>query len=58
MAGNSNLHMSRDAKEDEYYTDITLIEDELNIIRSILGIKLYFVIVMILMKVIFLSILL
>ncbi len=29
MAGNSNLHMSRDAKEDEYYTDITLIEDEL-----------------------------
>lgn len=57
MAGNSNLHMSRDAKEDEYYTDITLIEDELKHYKDILGIKLYFVIVMILMKVIFLSIL-
>ena len=22
MAGNSNLHMSKDAKEDEYYTSI------------------------------------
>ena len=27
--GNSNLHMSRDAKEDEYYIDITLIGHEL-----------------------------
>lgn len=29
MAGNSNLHMSKDAKEDEYYTSIQTIENEL-----------------------------
>ena len=29
MAGNSNLHMSRGAREDEYYTELSLIEDEL-----------------------------
>lgn len=29
MAGNSNLHMSKDAREDEYYTDLVMIENEL-----------------------------
>lgn len=29
MAGNSNLKMSKDAKEDEYYTDLSMIENEL-----------------------------
>ncbi len=29
VEGNSNLHMSRYAKEDEYYIDITLIGHEL-----------------------------
>ena len=29
MAGNSNLHMSKDAREDEYYTDLAMIENEL-----------------------------
>ena len=29
MAGNSNLHMSRSGKEDEFYTQLSLVEDEL-----------------------------
>lgn len=34
MAGNSNLHMSKDAKEDEYYTDLGMIENELRHYRT------------------------
>ena len=34
MAGNSNLHMSKDAREDEYYTDLAMIENELKHYRA------------------------
>ena len=34
MAGNSNLHMSKDAREDEYYTDLVMIENEIKHYRS------------------------
>ena len=34
MAGNSNLHMSRSGKTDEFYTQLSTIEDELRHYRS------------------------
>ena len=34
MAGNTNLKMSKDAKEDEYYTNLSMIENELKYYRS------------------------
>ena len=34
MAGNSNLHMSRADKADEFYTQLSLIENELHHYRA------------------------
>ncbi len=34
MAGNSNLHMSRAGKTDEFYTQLSTIEDELRHYRK------------------------
>lgn len=34
MAGNSNLHMSRNDKADEFYTQLSLIESELKHYRQ------------------------
>lgn len=48
MAGNDNLHMSKSGKQDEFYTQLSTIEDELKHYRPFLKIKLFFVIVMIL----------
>ena len=35
MAGNSNLHMSRNDKADEFYTQLSLIESELKHYRQL-----------------------
>ena len=34
MSGNSNLHMSRSDKADEFYTQLSLIESELILISN------------------------
>lgn len=34
MAGNNNLHMSRSDKADEFYTQLSLIENELKHYKS------------------------
>lgn len=57
MAGNSNLHDSAKNKQDEFYTQLSLIESELKHYKAFSKEKLCFATVMTLMKVTFLSIL-
>lgn len=52
MAGNNALHKAAVAKKDEFYTQLSDIENELRHYKSILRIRSFFVIVMILLKVI------
>lgn len=42
MAGNSNLHMSRNDKADEFYTQLSLIESELKHYRQHFRVKRFF----------------
>ena len=55
MNKNSNLHKAKEKKNDEFYTQLSDIENELR--HNIFGEKLFIVIVMTRTKVIFLSIL-
>ena len=55
---NSNLHKAKKEKNDEFYTQIADIENELKHYKEHFKDKVFFVIVMILMKVIFSNILL
>lgn len=42
MAGNSNLHMSKAGKTDEFYTQLSTIEDELRHYRNYFNGKVVF----------------
>ena len=57
MAGNSNLNDSARNKQDEFYTQLSLVESELKHYKHHFKGKPYFVIVMTHMKAIFSSIL-
>ena len=58
MAGNSNLKDSFKNKQDEFYTDISLVENELKHYREHSATKLFFATAMTLTKANFLNILL
>ena len=58
MAGNSNLHMSRNDKADEFYTQLSLIESELKHYRQHFRVKRFFATAMTHTKAIFSNILL
>lgn len=57
VAGNSNLHTSRNDKADEFYTKLSLVESELKHYKEFLKGKVVFVIVMTHSKATFLNIL-